>query len=152
MDGKGFLAWREKLELTQQAAATILGVSRRTLQSREQGEVPVPRETELACLWLAEHADQIPALLRTEALAQSSYVLCWTYGGDDRVRQSPPVSRVVDAKHIADRMKAEFPLTSFPQQVGQMRARVIEKMWIEDGTGTAVCSYGFVTGQWLQLK
>jgi DNA-binding XRE family transcriptional regulator len=53
-------AWRARNELTQQAAADALGISRRTYVAYEQGESTIPIVVEYACNWL----DKNPAAIQ----------------------------------------------------------------------------------------
>jgi DNA-binding XRE family transcriptional regulator len=53
-------AWRARNELTQQAAADSLGISRRTYVAYEQGESAIPIVVEYACNWL----DKNPAAIQ----------------------------------------------------------------------------------------
>lgn len=59
MEPQELKVWRERNNLTQQAAADALEISRRTLVSYEQGESTIPRVVEFACNWL----DKNPAAI-----------------------------------------------------------------------------------------
>lgn len=49
MTAEDFKAWRRRMRWTQTRAATELGVDRRTISRRENSEIGINRETELAC-------------------------------------------------------------------------------------------------------
>ncbi len=59
MEPQDLKAWRDRNNLTQQAAADALEISRRTLVAYEQGESAIPRIVEFACNWL----DKNPAAI-----------------------------------------------------------------------------------------
>ena len=44
-----FLLWRKSFHLSQEKAAHVLGVSRRTIVNYEKGEQPIPKYIRLAC-------------------------------------------------------------------------------------------------------
>ena len=48
MTPAALIAWRERLGLTQQAAADSLGCSKRSIHSYETGKAPVPKIIALA--------------------------------------------------------------------------------------------------------
>jgi len=52
MTGDELIAWRKRHKLTQPQAAECFGMSLRGWQKREAGNVPVNRETELACRFI----------------------------------------------------------------------------------------------------
>ena len=53
MRTQDFVKWRESMGWSQQLAAHKLGVGLRTVQRREKGTLPITRETQLACRYLA---------------------------------------------------------------------------------------------------
>lgn len=53
MTPDAFLAWRQRLGLTQTAAAKALGLSRSALINYEHGVRPVPKPVALACAAVA---------------------------------------------------------------------------------------------------
>lgn len=56
-----FRAWRQRLRLTQEQAASALGRSRRKVQSYDQGEEAPSRLVELAMRALEDHPEMIGA-------------------------------------------------------------------------------------------
>jgi len=52
MSPHDFKAWRLRMKITQATAAEMLGTNRRTITRRENGNIKISRETELACAML----------------------------------------------------------------------------------------------------
>jgi len=66
MTGQEFRAWRKRLGLTQEQAATALGYALRRITDMEGGKVIIPRVVELAAWRLEEHPEDIPNKLDFE--------------------------------------------------------------------------------------
>jgi transcriptional regulator with XRE-family HTH domain len=79
MEPQDLKAWRDRNNLTQQAAADALGISRRTLVAYEQGESDIPRVVEFACAWL----DKNPAAIEP----RDRFRLVLTDGGTAGTRE-----------------------------------------------------------------
>ena len=56
--------WRAKLDITQDKAAFLLGLTRAGYQNRERGTVPLTHEARYAALYLVEHPEEVAARLK----------------------------------------------------------------------------------------
>lgn len=65
MTPQEFRAWRDRLNLTQQAAADALGTTKRAVQMWEAGDRPILRTVQLATRCLEEHPEEVrPGFVR----------------------------------------------------------------------------------------
>lgn len=62
--GADLVEWREGLELTQEQAADILGITSRTIWNWENREEPIKTCVMLACRYITEHPYIVPYLQR----------------------------------------------------------------------------------------
>jgi DNA-binding transcriptional regulator YiaG len=66
--GAAFRNWRKALRLKQDEAATLLGVTRRTVVNWEAGDTPIPPMAVWACRYLAEHLEPVQVALNPPAV------------------------------------------------------------------------------------
>jgi DNA-binding XRE family transcriptional regulator len=60
MTRQQYKALRKSLALSQREMGERVGVAKNTIQRREAGELPIPREAELAIKCVAEHGRRKP--------------------------------------------------------------------------------------------
>lgn len=70
--GADLVEWREGLELTQEQAADILGITSRTISNWENREEPIRTCIMLACRYITEHPYIVPYLQRKVPLTPKS--------------------------------------------------------------------------------
>jgi DNA-binding transcriptional regulator YiaG len=103
MEPQDLKAWRERNNLTQQAAADALEISRRTLVAYEQGESDIPRVVEFACSWL----DKNPAAIEP----RDRFRMGLTEGGTAGTRDVA-IATFSLLKHTLARLKGAGVLSS----------------------------------------